>query len=79
MTYLADAQHRVGTIAAALETVEEAINFNPEDASCRPETIRVRGEIRLKAWGCATGEADFRDSIAMARSMSAKAWNCSLQ
>jgi hypothetical protein len=48
MTYLADAQHRAGAIGDALETIEPAFNFNPEDASCRPETIRIRGELRLK-------------------------------
>jgi predicted ATPase len=74
MTYLADAQHRAGAIGDALETIEQAFNFNPEDASCRPETLRIRGELRLKHWDLQLAEADFRDSIAMARSMSAKAW-----
>jgi DNA-binding winged helix-turn-helix (wHTH) protein len=29
MTYLADAQHRAGVVGDALETVEQALNFNP--------------------------------------------------
>ena len=74
MTYLADAQLRAGAIGEALETIEQALSFNPEDAVERPETLRIRGEIRLKLGDSQLAEADFRDSIAMARSMSAKAW-----
>ena len=74
MTYLADAQRRAGTIGDALETIEQAFNFNSEDASCRPETIRIRGELRLKHGDLQLAEADFRDSIAMARRTGAKAW-----
>ena len=74
MTYLADAQHRAGAIGDALETVEQALNFNPEEAVERPETLRIRGELRLKQGEPQLAEADFRDSIAMARGMSAKAW-----
>ena len=74
MTYLAAAQLRAGAIGEALETVEQALIFNPEDAVERPETLRIRGEIRLKLGDPQLAEADFRDSIAMARGMSAKAW-----
>jgi len=74
MTYLADAQHRAGAIGDALETVEQALNFNPEEAVYRPETLRIRGELRLTQGDQQLAEADFRDSIAMAHSMGAKAW-----
>ncbi len=74
LTYLAAAQHCAGAIGDAFETVEQALNFNPEEAVERPETIRIRGEIRLKMEQARLAEADFRDSIAMARSMSARAW-----
>jgi tetratricopeptide (TPR) repeat protein len=74
MTYMADAQLRAGAIGDALETVEQALKFNPEAAVDRPETLRIRGEIRLSQGDLQLAEADFRDSIAMARSMSAKAW-----
>jgi predicted ATPase len=73
-TYQADAQLRANAIGEALETVEKALNFNPEDAVERPETFRIRGERRLKLGDLQLAEGDFRDSIAMARSMSAKAW-----
>jgi class 3 adenylate cyclase len=61
-------------IGDALETVEQALNFNPEEVVGRPETLRIRGELRLKQGDRQLAEADFRDSIAMARSMGAKAW-----
>jgi predicted ATPase len=74
MTYLADAQHRAGAIGDALETVEQALKFNPEEALERPETLRIRGEIRLKMGQAESAEADFREAITLAQSMSAKAW-----
>jgi hypothetical protein len=74
MTYLADAQHRAGAIDDAIVTVEQALNFNPEEAIDRPETLRIRAEIRLSQRDLQLADTDFRDSISMARSMNAKAW-----
>jgi class 3 adenylate cyclase/tetratricopeptide (TPR) repeat protein len=74
ITCMAEAQLRVGAIGNALETIEQALNFNPEEAVDRPETLRICGEIHLKQGNLRLAEADFRDSIAMARAMSAKAW-----
>ena len=74
MTSLAAAELRAGAIGDALETVEQALSLNPEEAMSRPEKLRIRGEVRLKQKNLQLAEADFRDSIAMARSMGAKAW-----
>jgi tetratricopeptide (TPR) repeat protein len=74
MTYLAAAQLRAGAVGDSLETVEQALNFNPDIAIGRPETLRIRGELRLTQGELQLAEVDFRDSIAMARSMGAKAW-----
>ncbi len=74
MTNLAAAQLRAAAIRDALETVEQALNFNPEEAIGRPETLRIRGELHLEQEDGQLAEADFRDSISMARSMGAKAW-----
>src|SRR6516165_5844446 len=63
---LAAALLRSGAIEDALETVEQALNFNPEDTVGRPETLRIRGELRLKQGNPQVAEVDFRDSIAMA-------------
>jgi class 3 adenylate cyclase/tetratricopeptide (TPR) repeat protein len=74
LTCLAIAQNLEGATGDALETVEQALNFNAEDAYYRPETLRIRGEVRLKLGDLQLPEADFRESIAMAHSTGAKAW-----
>src|SRR5262249_959034 len=74
LTHLASAQLPPCAIERALELVQEALNFNPDELVFRPETLRIRGELRLKQRNRRLAEADFRDSISMARSMGAKAW-----
>jgi predicted ATPase len=74
ITSLAAAQHRAGAIGDGLETVEQALRMNPDELVYRPETLRLRGELRLKQGQTELAEADFCDSLAMARSMGAKAW-----
>jgi tetratricopeptide (TPR) repeat protein len=74
MTSLADAQQRAGAMADALETVERTLDFSPVEIRYRPETLRVRGEIRLSLKQSEHAEADFRESIALAQKMGAKAW-----
>jgi predicted ATPase len=74
ITSLAAAQLRAGAIGDALETVENALNFNPQESVHVPETLRIRGEIRVKQGELKLAEEDFRNSIALARGMGAKAW-----
>ncbi len=71
---LAEAQARAGSIVEALETVEQALKANPGEFAYRPETLRLRGELRIKQGQTAPAEDDFREAITLARSMSAKAW-----
>ncbi len=71
---LAAAQEREGAIVDALATVEQALQANPDELAHRPETLRLRGELRLKHGQTELAEADFREAIALARSMGAKAW-----
>ena len=71
---LAEAQEREGAIVDALETVEQALQANPDELIYRPETLRLRGELRLKQGQTELAEADFREAIALARNMGAKAW-----
>ncbi len=71
---LAAAQECEGAIVEALETVEQALQMNPGELIYRPETLRLRGELRLKQGQTELAEADFRDAIALAQNMSAKAW-----
>jgi predicted ATPase len=71
---LAEAQALDGATADALATIEEALQANPEELVSRPEILRARGELRLKLGQNELAEADFREAIALAQKMSAKAW-----
>jgi class 3 adenylate cyclase/tetratricopeptide (TPR) repeat protein len=72
--HLAAALERTGAIAEALETVEQALGVNPEEMYYRAEIFRIRGELRLKQGQTGSAEADFRESIALAQRMGAKAY-----
>jgi hypothetical protein len=63
-----------GAPAEGLRTLDEALTLNPDERYWRPETLRVRGEVRRKQGEEELAEADFRDAIALAREMSAKTW-----
>jgi predicted ATPase len=73
-TWLAVAQQRAGALDDALETAEKALEVTPEVLVYRPDTLRVRGELRLAKGQAELAEADFRDSIKLAKSMGAKTW-----
>jgi tetratricopeptide (TPR) repeat protein len=73
-TLLAVAQQRAGALDDALETAEKALEVTPEVLVYRPDILRVRGELRLAKGQAELAEADFRDSIKLAKSMGAKAW-----
>jgi DNA-binding winged helix-turn-helix (wHTH) protein/tetratricopeptide (TPR) repeat protein len=74
LTWLAEAQALGGALADGLRTIEEALTVNPDERYWRPETLRLRGEIRRRQGEEELAEADYRDAIALAREMSAKAW-----
>ena len=71
---MAEAQARDGAIEDALSTLDEALQANPEELVFRPNILRWRGELRLRIGRNELAEADFREAIAFARNMSAKAW-----
>src|SRR5258708_6492908 len=71
---LAEAQERDGATGDALETVEQALQTNPDELVYRPEILRLRGELRLKQGQAELAQADFREAIALAQRMDAKAW-----
>jgi predicted ATPase len=73
-TYLAEAQEREGGIVDALETTEQTLRTYPDELAHRPETLRLRGELWLKQGHTELAEAGFRESIALAQTMSAKSW-----
>jgi tetratricopeptide (TPR) repeat protein len=72
--YLSAAQERGGAVVDALQTVEQALNASPDEIVYRPETLRLRGELRLKLGQTELAEADFREAITLAQNMQAKAW-----
>jgi tetratricopeptide (TPR) repeat protein len=74
MARLAEAQGLAGCIAEALESIEIALQVLPDELVFRPETLRLRGELRLKQRQSELAATDFRESIALAQKMSAKAW-----
>jgi tetratricopeptide (TPR) repeat protein len=74
MSDLAEAQGLQGCVGDALETVELALRILPDELCHRPETLRVRGELRLKQGEVELGEASYREAIELAQTMGAKAW-----
>ena len=72
--WLAGAQDREGATLDALETIDQALESNPEELIYRPEALRVRGELRAKQGATEAAEADFRDAIELAQKMGAKMW-----
>jgi tetratricopeptide (TPR) repeat protein len=74
LTYLAEAQALDGAVTDALRTIDDALLRNPQELFFRPETLRVRGELRLGRGDHALAEADFREAISLAQKLSAKAW-----
>jgi tetratricopeptide (TPR) repeat protein len=74
LTYLAQAQALDGAVADALQTIDDALRANPQELFFRPETLRVRGELRLRQGDRGLAEADFREAIALAQKLGAKAW-----
>jgi tetratricopeptide (TPR) repeat protein len=74
LTRLAEAQVLAGAIDEALGTIEDALQANPEELVFQPNILTRRGELRHKLGESELAEADFREAIALARNMSAKAW-----
>jgi tetratricopeptide (TPR) repeat protein len=71
---LAGAQALDGSNSEALKTIDETLEVNPEEAFAKPEALRFRGELRLEDGQTESAEADFRHALALARKMTAKAW-----
>jgi tetratricopeptide (TPR) repeat protein len=74
IAHLARAQAEAGYLNEALVTVEQALAMDPAIPGHRPEMLSIRGQIHLKLNSPDSAEADFRNSIALAQSMSAKSW-----
>jgi class 3 adenylate cyclase/tetratricopeptide (TPR) repeat protein len=73
-TSLATAQMLDGRIVEAFETVEQALQVNPDQLYSRPEAFRVRGELRLRQHQIELADADFAEAVGIALEIGAKAW-----
>ena len=60
---LAIQRGRDGALVDGLETVERAIAISSSELAQSPETLRVRGELRLEFGQTELAEVDFRESI----------------
>ena len=74
LTLLTEAQAHDGVIDDALITIEETLAANPKELVFRPNALNCRGELRLKQGDADLAEADFREAIALAQKMPAKAF-----
>jgi class 3 adenylate cyclase/tetratricopeptide (TPR) repeat protein len=74
MASLAEAEAREGAVDDALETLEQALQANPDELAWRPQILRIRGELRLNQGLTRLAEADLREAIALAQTMSGTAW-----
>jgi predicted ATPase len=74
LTRLAEAQALDGKVDDALITIEEALQANLEELVFRPNALTCRGEVRLRLGQTELAEADFREAIALAQKMKAKAF-----
>jgi tetratricopeptide (TPR) repeat protein len=68
------AQSLDGKMPEALATIEKALQVNPDELAWRPDAFRIRGELQLRLGQPDAAEADFRDAIALAQKIGAKAW-----
>jgi tetratricopeptide (TPR) repeat protein len=74
MTNLAVVLGAIGATNEALDTIEQALAAAPEVVANEPERLRVRGELLLNQGSLDKAEGDFREAIALAQKMGAKAW-----
>jgi class 3 adenylate cyclase/tetratricopeptide (TPR) repeat protein len=73
-TWMAEAQALDGKIDDALITIEGVLKEKPEELYYRPETLRIRGDLRLQLGQTELADADFHEAIALAQKMQAKSW-----
>jgi tetratricopeptide (TPR) repeat protein len=73
LSWLAEAQALDGAIAAALATIDQALEANPMERAFVGDALRIRGELYLKVGQAPEAEADLREAIAVAQKVGAKA------
>jgi hypothetical protein len=71
---LAEMQARAGFVRDALATIDQAVRQDFNEPVFRPEILNIRGELSRLQGQAENAERDFRQAIALAHSMSAKAF-----
>ncbi len=74
LSWVAVAQSLDGKLPEAFATIEKALQVNPEELAWRPAAIRIRGKLRHQFGQIDEAENDFRDAVALAQQIGAKAW-----
>jgi class 3 adenylate cyclase/tetratricopeptide (TPR) repeat protein len=74
LSWIGVSQWLDGKVPEALATIEKALQVNPAELSWRPDTIRLRGELHWRLGHTQQAERDFREAIAVAQKIGAKAW-----
>src|SRR5262249_40906862 len=74
---LCEAQARTGTLDQAVDTIDQALQTNPDEAIFRPNLLRMRGHLRLQsdsesAAHLKQAERDFREAVEVAHRIGAK-------
>ena len=74
LSWIGVSQWLDGRVPEALATIEKALQANPAELSWRPDTIRLRGELHWRLGHAQQAEQDFREAMAVAQKIGAKAW-----
>jgi tetratricopeptide (TPR) repeat protein len=74
LSWIGVSQWLDGKVPEALATIEKALQVNPAELSWRPDTIRLRGELHWRLGHEQQAERDFREALALAQRIGAKAW-----
>ena len=74
LTLLAETQALEGMITDALGTIEEALDSDSDQLVYRPNILTYRGTLRLEQGHSELAETDFREAMALAQKMTAKAF-----
>jgi tetratricopeptide (TPR) repeat protein len=73
LSWLAESEALNGAMTDALVTIERALGVNPMARAWSCDALRIRGEFRAQTGQTTDAEADFREAIARAQQIGAKA------
>jgi class 3 adenylate cyclase/tetratricopeptide (TPR) repeat protein len=71
LAWLAEALALAGRLPDALQALDQALDVNIQEASYRPEVLRLRGELRARAGAVDAARADLGEALELAKAMGA--------